>query len=219
MKKFAIIALVVLAVAVIGLLVAISMQPDEMNVERTTTIAAAPEEVFQKVNDLHQWEQWSPWAKLDPEMKVTYSGSDSGEGAKYHWIGNSDVGEGRMTITDSQENERVEILLEFIKPFASTNTTVFRFEPAGDQTDGDQTDGEQTDGEQTKVVWSMTGENNFMSKAMGLFVDIESMVGADFEKGLSQLKSVSEEQPGDQSETSDAEAGDAASEADDDPAN
>ena len=110
-------------------------------------------------------------------MKTTFAGAPAGTGAIYSWSGNNDVGEGRMTLTESRPNELVRINLEFIKPFAGTNTTEFVFKPEADK---------------TMVSWTMFGTNNFMAKAFGLFMDMDKMIGADFEKGLAQLKSVAE---------------------------
>jgi hypothetical protein len=140
-------------------------------------ISAPAPVVFAQVNDLHRWENWSPWAKLDPNMKVAHEGPPAGKGAVYSWAGNSKVGEGRMTIIESRPNELVRINLEFIKPFAATNITEFTFKPEGNG---------------TAVSWSMSGENNFLSKAVCLFMNMDKMVGGDFEKGLAALKSVSE---------------------------
>ena len=165
-------------VAVLAILAGvIVMQPAEYTVVRSATINAPPPVVFALINDFHQWEQWSPWAKLDPNMKTTYSGPTSGPGAAYHWIGNDDVGEGRMTIKDSTPSDKVNIDLEFIKPFESRSLTAFALRPEGSG---------------TNVSWTMTGQNNFMSKAMTLFMSMDKMVGNDFEKGLAQLKAVAE---------------------------
>jgi hypothetical protein len=138
---------------------------------------APPEAVFAQVNDFHNWDKWSPWAKLDPNMKVTYDGPTSGAGAKYSWVGNSDVGEGRMTIVESKPNELIRIRLEFIKPFESASDTEFTFKP---------------EGKQTAVTWTMAGKHNFMSKGMCLFMSMDGMVGPDFEKGLASMKTVVE---------------------------
>jgi uncharacterized protein YndB with AHSA1/START domain len=166
-------------VAVMAILAGvIVMQPAEYSVVRTATINAPPPVVYGLINDFHQWEQWSPWAKLDPNMKTTYSGPPAGPGASYHWIGNDDVGEGRMTIKDSTPNDRVSIDLEFIKPFESRSVTTFTLKPEG--------------AAGTAVSWTMAGQNNFMSKAMTLFMSMDKMVGNDFEKGLAQMKAVAE---------------------------
>jgi hypothetical protein len=164
--------------ALLGIfLVVVALQPAEFQVVRQASISAPPAAIFSEVNDFHRWNAWSPWAKLDPAMKQTHEGAASGQGAVYSWAGNSDVGEGRMTITESRPNELVRIKLDFLKPFEATNTTDFTFKPQGNQ---------------TLVTWTMAGEKNFISKAMCLFVDMDKMVGADFEKGLAALKSITE---------------------------
>jgi len=170
--------LIALALIVLVFVLVVASRPADFRITRTATIAAPPDIVFPQVNDFHNWDAWSPWAKLDPAMKQTYEGAPSGVGAIYTWAGNSEVGEGRMTITGSETNELVQINLEFLKPFAAVNTTEFTFTPGTNQ---------------TQVIWSMSGKNNFMAKAFGLFVNMDKMVGADFEKGLAQLKAVSEQ--------------------------
>ena len=167
--------------ALIGILaVTVAMQPAEFSIERSVTIAAPPATVFALVNDFHQWEKWSPWAKLDPAMKTTFEGPESGAGAIYTWVGNSDVGEGKMTILESRAPEQVGIQLEFIKPIAATNTAEFSLKPEGDG---------------TSVTWSMAGKNNFAGKAFSLFVDMDAMLGGDFEKGLAAMKAAAEAAP------------------------
>jgi hypothetical protein len=169
--------LLALAVIVILFFVILVGRPDEFRVVRSATMNASPAAVFEQVNDFHKWEAWSPWAKLDPACKNTYSGAAAGKDAGFAWDGNNKVGAGRMTITESQPPELIRINLEFLRPFKSTNTTEFTF---------------QLRGNQTLVTWAMSGKNNFMSKVFGLFVDCEKMVGKDFEKGLAQLKLVGE---------------------------
>jgi len=169
--------LVLIVAAVGGFVALVSSQSDDLTVTRSTTISAKPEAIFAEINDFHRWGAWSPWAKLDPEMKVTYAGPESGTGASYAWVGNSEVGEGKMTITESHPSDHVRINLEFIKPFASNNATQFVLEP---------------DGDKTKVTWSMTGKKNFMTKAFCLIMDMDKLIGSDFEKGLVQLQSVAE---------------------------
>jgi hypothetical protein len=166
-----------LVVVILIFVVVVAMQPADFRITRSATIAAPPDVAFAQVNDFHKWEAWSPWARLDPAMKTTYDGPPAGPGAKYAWVGNKDVGEGRMTITESKPNELVKINLEFIKPFAATNTTEFTFKPQGDQ---------------TNVTWTMSGRNGFVAKAFCMFMNMDKMVGADFEKGLAQMKAVTE---------------------------
>ena len=163
-------------VGAFGVLVA--RRPSEFQVSRSTTIAAPPSSVFDQVNDFHNWEAWSPWAKLDPAMKQTYEGPTAGTGAVYEWSGNKNVGKGRMTLTESRPDELIRIHLEFFKPFRAVNTTEFSFMPQGDR---------------TVVTWSMTGKNNFMAKAVHLFMNMDKMVGGQFEKGLAAMKSIVEE--------------------------
>ena len=170
-----VLALAVLAVVVFCVVVA--MQPADFKIARSATFNAPPEKVFEQVNDFHKWEAWSPWAKIDPNMKTTYSGATSGKGAGYAWIGNDEVGEGKMTITESRPTDMVKIDLEFIKPFAAKNVTEFNIKPNGDKSD---------------VTWTMTGTNNFIMKAFGLVMNMDKLVGGDFEKGLAQLKPIVE---------------------------
>lgn len=171
---------IALLVIVLGLVVIVALQPAEFRVNRSTVIAAPAAAIFGHVNDFHKWDAWSPWAKLDPNMKKTHEGAPAGVGAIYSWAGNDDVGEGRMTLTESRPNELVRIKLEFKKPFEATNTTEFGF---------------KVEGEKTLVTWSMFGTNNFMAKAFGLIMNMDKIVGADFEKGLAQLKTVAEVAP------------------------
>ena len=143
-------------------------------------IAANPEAVFAQVNDFHKWEAWNPWGKIDPAMTQTYDGVAAGVGAGYAWAGNNEVGSGRMTITESVPNELIRIRLDFEKPMKATNTGEFTFVP---------------EGAGTLVTWSMFGEKNFLSKAIGLVMDMDAMIGGNFEKGLADLKTVAEATP------------------------
>lgn len=165
-------ALIVLFIAVVA------MQPADFKIVRSATVSAPAAIVFAQVNDFHKWDAWSPWAKLDPAMKQAFEGPESGTGAVYSWEGNNEVGAGRMTLTESRPSEFVRIKLEFLKPFAAVNTTEFSFAPQGSDA--------------TAVTWSMEGKNNFMSKAFCLFMNMDKMVGGDFEKGLAQMKAVAE---------------------------
>jgi uncharacterized protein YndB with AHSA1/START domain len=167
--------IIVLALAVLGFV--ISRRPDDFSVSRKAAIAAPAADVFAQVNDFHKWEGWSPWAKLDPNAKNTFSGADAGKDAGFAWAGNSKVGQGAMTITESRPNERIQIRLEFTRPFKAVNTTVFTFAPEGGK---------------TIVTWTMSGKNNFVAKAMSLVMNCEKMVGPQFEKGLSQMAAVVE---------------------------
>jgi hypothetical protein len=171
--------LIGLAVIIVVLVVVIALQPAHYTVERSATMNAPAGAVFAQVNDFHRWNAWSPWAKLDPSMKQAFEGAPAGPGAIYTWAGNKDVGEGRMTITDSHPNDLVKIKLEFIKPFTATNATDFTFKPQGNQ---------------TTVTWTMSGDKNFIAKAFGIFMNMDKMVGGDFEKGLAQMKLIVEAQ-------------------------
>jgi uncharacterized protein YndB with AHSA1/START domain len=172
MKKI----LMVLVVLVLAAVAFVASRPNEYRVERSATLAAPPEVVFAQIDDFHNWAAWSPWEKLDPQMQKSFGGAASGAGAGYHWVGNNQVGEGRMTITESVPNDRVAIKLEFLKPWQSTSNCTFTLAP------GDAG---------TRVTWAMEGKNNFMSKAMGVFVSMDKMIGGDFERGLATLGTVS----------------------------
>lgn len=165
------IALVV-ALVLLALAGFIATRPADFRIARSRTLTAPPAVVHAFIQDFHKWPEWSPWEKLDPSMKRELSGTPAGPGAAYHWIGNDKVGEGRMTITDSRPPQSVTIRLEFLKPWAATSTTQFDLAPHGSG---------------TQVTWTMTGRNNFMAKAMCLFMDMDKMVGPDFEKGLNNL--------------------------------
>jgi hypothetical protein len=174
------IILISLAVIVIVFVVIVALQPSEFQVARSTTTSAPRAAVFAQVNDFHKWEAWNPWGKIDPAMKQTYEGAPAGIGAIYTWAGNNEVGEGRMTITESRPSDLIRIKLEFFKPFAGTNIAEFTFKPEGNQ---------------TAVTWSMEGKNNFMAKAIHLFMNMDKMIGGQFEKGLASMKSVVESAP------------------------
>ena len=163
--------------AIIIILYLASKQPDEFGVTRTGNIAAPASAIFPHVNNLHKWEAWSPWAKLDPNSKTTFDGPDEGVGAKMSWAGNNKVGVGSMTVTESRPSEYIKLKLEFLKPMQATNTGEFSF---------------KTEGDQTTVTWSMNGTNNFMGKVVSLFMNCEKMAGGQFEKGLTSLKSIVE---------------------------
>jgi hypothetical protein len=171
------IILLAIPVIIVVFLVIVAMQPSRFGVTRSLTIMAAPDAVFPHVNELKKWAAWNPWEKIDPNMKLTYEGPPSGVGAAYAWVGNNKVGEGKMTVIESRPNESVKFKLEFLKPMAGVSTAEFTFKPQGSQ---------------TAVTWAMSGENNFMAKAIHLFMNMEKMIGSQFEKGLADLKSVAE---------------------------
>lgn len=166
---------VVVVIAVF--LVVVATRPAAFHVERSLTMAAAPAAVFVQVNDFHAWPIWSPWEQLDPRMKRSFSGAPSGAGAVYAWQGNDQVGEGRMTLEKSERPSRIEIKLEFFKPWTATNTATFSFVPSGAG---------------TKTTWAMDGANNFMAKAVSMFMDMDKLIGADFERGLQAMRVAAE---------------------------
>jgi uncharacterized protein YndB with AHSA1/START domain len=166
---------VVIAVGVLGTVVA--LRPSDYRVARTTRIAAPPSAVFPYVDDLRKFNTWNPFLTLDPATRHTYGGPPSGPGATMAWAGDKNVGEGRMTVVDSRPAEWIRFKLEFLKPFAATADAEFTFSPEGGQ---------------TAVTWSMAGRNSFTAKAMGLVMDMDRMIGGQFEKGLASLKSLAE---------------------------
>lgn len=169
--------LVILVVLIGAVLVYAATRPDTLRVQRSTIVQAPPDKIFAFVNDLHRWSVWSPYEKKDPAMKRTHSGAASGKGAVYEWDGNKDVGAGRMEIIDVSAPNRITIKLDFLKPFEGHNTAVFTFEPTG---------------ESTNVTWAMEGPSPFMTKLIGVFLNMDEMIGTDFAAGLATLKSVAE---------------------------
>jgi len=169
--------ILILAAVVIVFLIVAAKQPADFRITRSATITAPASAIFAQVNDLRKWDAWSPWAKLDPNAVNSFEGPASGTGAVMRWAGNSKVGTGSMTITESRPDEFIRFNLEFLKPFAATNTAEFTF---------------TTEGNETTVTWSMYGTNNFMAKVMGLVMNCDKMVGGQFEQGLASLKSVVE---------------------------
>lgn len=169
--------LLAFALAIVVLGIVIQVQPNTYSVQRSVTIAAPPATVFPMVNDFHNWGAWSPWEKLDPAMKRTYAGPGAGTDSVYEWAGNKQAGAGRMRIVESRPNELVRIKLDFVQPFPSSSMTNFTMKP---------------DGGGTNLTWDMTGDSNFMVKAMGLFSSMDKMIGPDFERGLAQMKARAE---------------------------
>jgi uncharacterized protein YndB with AHSA1/START domain len=165
-----------LALVVVVLIVA-ATRPDTFRVQRSTPIKAPPERIFALLNDFHQWGSWSPWEKMDPAMTRTHSGAGSGKGAVYAWKGNRKVGEGRMEISDSAPSSKITLKLDFLKPFEAHNTTEFTLAPQGDS---------------TSLTWTMHCPQPFMVKVMGLFMNMDKMIGKDFETGLANLKTQAE---------------------------
>ena len=157
------------------LLTLVASRPAEFSITRTAHIPAPPEKIFALINDFHQWEHWSPWAKLDPSCQNSFDGPPSGVGAKFAWSGNNEVGSGSMQITESLPGERIKLDLIFTKPMPATNLTVFTLKP---------------DANETQVTWTMSGSNGFMGKLFGLIIDCDKMVGGQFEKGLANITTI-----------------------------
>ncbi|HRP05108.1 MAG TPA: SRPBCC family protein [Opitutaceae bacterium] len=171
------IILLVLAATVVLILVLATFQPAEFRVTRSATLAAPASAVFSEINDFHRWQAWSPWEKMDTNLKRTFEGPASGMGSIYSWEGNKKVGSGRMTIAASLPSELIRIRLEFLKPWESTCVTEFTF---------------GREGSGTLVTWTMSGPNSFMAKLINVFTSMDKMIGSDFEKGLANLKSAVE---------------------------
>lgn len=169
--------LIALAVIVVALLGFATTKPDTFRIERSVSIKAVPETIFAHLNDFRSWGDWSPWEKLDPALQRNYSGAAIGTGAVYEWKGNSDVGAGRMEILESSPASKLNIKLDFIEPFEGHNTAEFTLTP---------------EGEATKITWAMHGPNQFLGKVMSIFVNMDKMLGKDFETGLANLKTISE---------------------------
>ena len=169
-KKVALFFLVLMgAIAIVA-----AMQPSSFHVERSATFDATAEKIFEHVNNLHKWDAWSPWAKIDPKAQLTFEGPEAGVGASMIWSSESnEVGKGRMTITESRAAELIKFRLDFTTPMQATNTAEFNFKQNANQ---------------TTVTWSMSGEKNFIMKVVGLFMDCDKMIGTPFEKGLNNLK-------------------------------
>ncbi len=164
-----------LLLALTGLAVFIHTRDDKFSLTRNALIPAPPDKVFEQVNNLRKWNAWSPWARMDPNAKNTFEGPESGLNASMSWAGNKNVGEGKMTIIESRPAELLRFKLEFYKPFKGTNQAEFTFNP-------------ETDG--TRVTWTMTGDKNFMAKAMHLVMNCDKMVGSQFEDGFKNLDEV-----------------------------
>lgn len=169
--------LIAIAGCVALVLALAATRPDSFRIERSLAIKAPPERIYPHISDLHSWTAWSPYEKKDPQMKRTFSGSAHGPGAAYAWEGNGDIGAGRMEITEATAPSNVRIKLDFVKPMEAHNVVEFTLRPRADE---------------TVVRWSMRGSQNYLGKVVGLFIDIDRMVGADFEAGLASLKAIAE---------------------------
>lgn len=170
--------LIGLAAVIVIFVIFVAMQPADFRIARTATMAGPPAAAFAQVNDFHKMMAWSPYMSLDPNAKVTYEGAAAGKGAIFTWNSQkNDVGQGRMEITTSQPSSLIQIQLDFVRPFKANNVAEFTFKPVG---------------KNTEVTWAMIGKKNFISKAFCLFMDMDKMVGGDFEKGLASMKKIAE---------------------------
>lgn len=166
--------------AALGLLATmVAMQPAHYRIERSRTLPGSPELVFDLVSDFKVWPRWSPWADLDPNQKLTYSGPARGVGQRFEWAGNEKVGRGSMVVTSETPPSKVTFALEFLEPFASRSQTSFAL---------------AKDGEGTKLTWAMEGDNDFAGKAFALFANMDAMIGKDFDKGLGKLEGIVKEE-------------------------
>ena len=170
-------SLAILILAVMALAVCISVQPTDFVISRTTTFAAPVNVVFAQVNNLRNWNNWSPWARLDPSAKITYSGPAFGVGSSMHWAGNSNIGEGTMTLTQSAPDKQISFDLAFQEPLSGKSVATFDFKPIAGL---------------TEVTWTMRGTNNFVGKAVTLFMNCEKMLGGQFEQGFANLRAIVE---------------------------
>lgn len=168
---------IIIAILIAVVLIYAATRPDTFRIERSTSIKASSEKIFPFINGFHPWEAWSPWEKIDPAVKRSYSGADSGKGAVYAWQGNKDIGQGRMEIIESTPSSNVVIKIDFSQPFEAHNMIEFTLERQGDT---------------AKVTQAMYGPSPFMSKLMGLFFSMDKMVGQKFEEGLASLKAIAE---------------------------
>lgn len=169
--------LIAVSFLIAAVFVIAALQPNEFHVSRSASFKAPPYLVFNQVNILKNWLEWSPWAKLDPQAKVSFEGPEMGNGAIYTWSGNSDVGEGKMTVVESESNVKIRLLLEFIKPYPAENQVEFTF---------------KSEQGYTTVTWMMTGTRSYFEKVLNLLIRFDSMIGNDFEKGLYNMKQIVE---------------------------
>ena len=171
----------IIVIAVVVLLVYAATKPDTFRIQRSATIQAPPEKIYPHINDFHRWAAWSPWEKLDPDLKRTHSGAASGKGTVYEWEGNKKVGKGRMEITDESPPSKIIIKLDFFRPFEAHNTAEFTL---------------AANGSATTVTWAMLGTMPYMMKVMSVFMNMDRMIGENFETGLANLKAIAEKPAG-----------------------
>jgi uncharacterized protein YndB with AHSA1/START domain len=168
---------ILVAILMAGVLIFAATKPDTFRVQRAASIKAPPERIFVLINDFNRWSAWSPWEKKDPTMKRTFGATTSGKGAVYAWEGNKDVGQGRMEIAESVAPSKVALNLDFVKPFEAHNVVEFTLEPKGDA---------------TTITWAMQGDTPYFAKIIHVFINMDRMVGKDFETGLANLKAIAE---------------------------
>ncbi len=168
---------VIIAIAIAAVLILAATKPNTLRVQRATSIKAPADRIFPMINDFRQWRTWSPYENKDPAMNRTYEGAGSGKGAVYAWDGNNNVGSGRMEILEAAVPSKITIKLDFFKPFEGHNTAEFTMLPQGDV---------------TNLTWTMFGPAVFMSKVMQVFMNLDHMIGRDFETGLANLKKLAE---------------------------
>ena len=180
---FEIIAVVaiVLAIAIAVVLVLAAAKPNTLTIQRAITVKAPPDRIFPLINDFRQWVTWSPYENKDPALKRSYSGAPSGKGAVYGWEGNKNVGSGRMEILDASAPSKIVIKLDFFTPFEGHNTAEFTMLPQGGATNV-----------ATNVTWLMHGPSPFVGRIMQVFINMDRMIGKDFEAGLANLKRLTE---------------------------
>lgn len=172
--------LIAFGILILVFIIVVATRPPQFRVSRSITVAAPAAAVFPHVNELKKWQPWSPWVKLDPNAKSTFEGPDAGVGSVMGWAGNQDVGEGKMTIIESKPHELVRYRLEFYKPMAGVSEAEFTFKPEGNS---------------TVVTWSMHGTNNFVGRAMCMVMNMDKMLGGQFEQGLTSIKGLVESKP------------------------
>ena len=168
---------IIVVVAIAAVLLFALTRPDTFSVQRSASIKAPPEKVFALINDFKRWDAWSPWEKKDPAMKRSFGAATAGKGASYAWEGNKDVGQGSMEITNSVPSSAISLKLDFLKPFEAHNLVDFTLQAKGDA---------------TEVTWTMAGDTPYFAKIIHVFINMDSMVGKDFEAGLANLKSIAE---------------------------
>ena len=179
-KKIVLGLFTVITLAVVAILAIAATRPPTYHVERSATMSASPSQVYAVLTDFHRFPEWSPWQKLDPNMKITFGGAERGQGATYAWVGNNEAGAGKMTILECTPDQAITEKLEFVKPFKDTCVGHFAIAP---------------EGAGSRVTWTMDGNHNLVSKVMCMFVSMDSMIGKDFEAGLASLTKVAEAEP------------------------